>query len=58
MNVKPLSKAEQIEQLRARAWRVYECAQRADRKDDFRREMAQADALFAQLAELEKEIAA
>ncbi len=58
MNVKPLSKTEQISELRARAWRVYECAQRADRKDDFRREMAQADALFAQLAELEKEIAA
>ena len=58
MNVKPLSKTEQIAELRARAWRVYECAQRADRKDDFRREMAQADALFSQLAELEKEIAA
>lgn len=58
MNTEQISKAEQIEQLRARAWRVYECAQRADRKDDFRREMAQADALFAQAAELEKEIAA
>ena len=47
-----------IDALRARAEHVRECAQRADRKDDFRREMAQADALFAQAAELEKEIAA
>ena len=58
MKTEQISKAEQIEQLRARAWRVYECAQRADRKDDFRREMAQADALFAQVKELEKELAA
>ncbi len=47
-----------IDALRARAEHVRECAQRADRTEDYRREMAQADALFAQLAELEKEIAA
>jgi hypothetical protein len=53
-----MNKQEQLEQLRARAERVRECAQRADRTDDFRREMAQAAALFAQVAELEKELAA
>ncbi len=58
MNTEQISKAEQIEQLRQRAQNVRECAQRADRTEDYRREMAQADALFAQAAELEKEIAA
>ena len=58
MNTEQISKAEQIEQLRQRAQNVRECAQRADRIEDYRREMDQADALFAQLAELEKEIAA
>ena len=58
MNVKPLSKTEQIAELRARAEHVRECAQRADRTEDYRREMAQADALFAQVKELEKELAA
>ena len=58
MNTEQISKAEQIEQLRQRAQNVRECAQRADRKDDFRREMAQADALFAQVKELEKELSA
>jgi hypothetical protein len=49
---------EQIQQLRERAEHVRECAHRADRTDDFRREMKEADALFAQVAELEKELAA
>ena len=47
-----------IDALRARAEHVRECAQRADRTEDYRREMAQADALFAQVQELEKELAA
>jgi len=58
MNTEQISKAEQIEQLRQRAQNVRECAQRADRTEDYRREMAQADALFAQVKELEKELAA
>lgn len=58
MNTEQISKAEQIEQLRQRAQNVRECAQRADRTEDYRREMAQADALFAQVKELEKELSA
>ncbi len=58
MNTEQISKAEQIEQLRQRAQNVRECAQRADRTEDYRREMAQADALVAQVKELEKELAA